>query len=84
MAIEIDDFQESFERRVQQLQDELAETPKECNALRNSILRAIKELHKLRGDMVLGRDTEGSKITFAEIVEGEERMEELIKRTHNE
>ena len=81
MAIEIDDFQESFERRVKQLQDELNETPKECNGLRNAILRAIKELHIVRANVVIGRNSESDRITYGEAVLGEERMAELIKGT---
>lgn len=81
--IEETEFLRSVNANIQSYQDKLAELPADASVLRNIIHGQIQALHKLKADVLLGRDT-NAVITPEEAKEGEEyllnKVEELWKQ----
>ena len=54
--IEKTDFLNSVEANIKCYEDQLADTPKACNGIRNMLHGQIRAIHKLKADVLLGKD----------------------------
>ena len=73
-----DEFLRSVEENIKGYEDKLNDIPKTASVLRNIVLSQIKAIHKLKADVLLGRDGTEQR-TEEETKEAEEWLVQRIR-----